>query len=102
MKALFGSAVKTRFFPSFFPFTEPSADVQISCIFCGGKGCRKCKDSGWIELLGCGMVYPPRVFFFSAKPSPPQKKRKKHLCNPNTPTSSVSPFSSKKKQLTNL
>jgi phenylalanyl-tRNA synthetase alpha chain len=58
MKELFGSAVKTRFFPSFFPFTEPSADMQISCIFCGGKGCRKCKHSGWIELLGCGMVDP--------------------------------------------
>jgi phenylalanyl-tRNA synthetase alpha chain len=58
MKAFFGSAVKTRFFPSFFPFTEPSADMQISCIFCGGKGCRKCKHSGWIELLGCGMVDP--------------------------------------------
>jgi len=58
MKALFGSDVKTRFFPSFFPFTEPSADVQISCIFCAGKGCRKCKHSGWIELLGCGMVDP--------------------------------------------
>lgn len=58
MKAFFGSAVKTRFFPSFFPFTEPSADVQISCPFCGGKGCRKCKHSGWIELLGCGMVDP--------------------------------------------
>jgi phenylalanyl-tRNA synthetase alpha chain len=58
MRALFGSAVKTRFFPSFFPFTEPSADVQISCIFCGGSGCRKCKHSGWIELLGCGMVDP--------------------------------------------
>ncbi len=61
MKALFGSAVKTRFFPSFFPFTEPSADVQISCPFCGGQGCRKCKHSGWIELLGCGMV-DPNVF----------------------------------------
>ena len=61
MKAFFGSAVKTRFFPSFFPFTEPSADVQISCPFCGGKGCRKCKQSGWIELLGCGMV-DPHVF----------------------------------------
>ena len=58
MKAFFGSAVKTRFFPSFFPFTEPSADVQISCPFCGGAGCRKCKHSGWIELLGCGMVDP--------------------------------------------
>ena len=58
MRALFGADVKTRFFPSFFPFTEPSADVQISCIFCGGRGCRKCKHSGWIELLGCGMVDP--------------------------------------------
>ena len=61
MKAFFGSSVKTRFFPSFFPFTEPSADVQISCPFCNGKGCRKCKHSGWIELLGCGMV-DPNVF----------------------------------------
>ena len=63
MKALFGSSVKTRFYPSFFPFTEPSADMQVSCIFCGGKGCRKCKFSGWIELLGCGMV-DPGVFEF--------------------------------------
>jgi len=63
MKALFGSSVKTRFYPSFFPFTEPSADVQISCIFCNGRGCRKCKHSGWIELLGCGMV-DPAVFGF--------------------------------------
>jgi phenylalanyl-tRNA synthetase alpha chain len=69
MKALFGSSVKTRFYPSFFPFTEPSADVQISCIFCGGKGtrdggpCRNCKATGWIELLGCGMV-DPNVYDF--------------------------------------
>ena len=69
MKALFGAAVKTRFFPSFFPFTEPSADVQISCIFCGGKGCRKCKQSGWIELLGCGMV-DPAVFAFAQEKQP--------------------------------
>jgi phenylalanyl-tRNA synthetase alpha chain len=69
MKALFGSAVKTRFYPSFFPFTEPSADVQISCIFCGSKGCGKCKDSGWIELLGCGMV-DPAVFAFAAEKQP--------------------------------
>jgi len=67
MKAFFGSAVKTRFFPSFFPFTEPSADVQISCIFCGGAGCRKCKHSGWIELLGCGMVDPAVFGFVQAK-----------------------------------
>ena len=69
MKAMFGSSVKTRFYPSFFPFTEPSADVQISCIFCGGRGyrdggpCRNCKASGWIELLGCGMV-DPNVYGF--------------------------------------
>jgi phenylalanyl-tRNA synthetase alpha chain len=69
MKALFGSSVKTRFYPSFFPFTEPSADVQISCLFCGGEGyrdgarCPNCKSSGWIELLGCGMV-DPNVFGF--------------------------------------
>ncbi len=58
MREFFGPSVRTRFFPSFFPFTEPSADVQISCPFCAGKGCRKCKHSGWIELLGCGMVDP--------------------------------------------
>ncbi|MGC8550203.1 MAG: phenylalanine--tRNA ligase subunit alpha [Acidobacteriaceae bacterium] len=69
MKELFGSSVKTRFFPSFFPFTEPSADVQISCPFCGGKGCRKCKHSGWIELLGCGMV-DPAVFGFAQQKQP--------------------------------
>ncbi len=69
MKALFGSSVRTRFFPSFFPFTEPSADVQISCIFCVGKGCRRCKQSGWIELLGCGMV-DPAVFAFAAEKQP--------------------------------
>ena len=63
MKALFGSNVKTRFFPSFFPFTEPSADVSVTCFKCGGKGCRLCKNSGWIELLGCGMV-DPAVFKF--------------------------------------
>ena len=61
MKSLFGSSVKTRFYPSFFPFTEPSADVQVTCFKCGGKGCRLCKMSGWIELLGCGMV-DPNVF----------------------------------------
>jgi phenylalanyl-tRNA synthetase alpha chain len=74
MKALFGSSVKTRFYPSFFPFTEPSADVQISCIFCGGKGtrdgapCRNCKASGWIELLGCGMVDPNVLGFVDYDP----------------------------------
>jgi phenylalanyl-tRNA synthetase alpha chain len=75
MKAFFGSNVKTRFFPSFFPFTEPSADVQISCIFCGGRGCRKCKQSGWIELLGCGMV-DPAVFAFAARRQPAYDPKK--------------------------
>jgi phenylalanyl-tRNA synthetase alpha chain len=75
MKELFGSSVKTRFFPSFFPFTEPSADVQISCPFCGGKGCRKCKHSGWIELLGCGMV-DPAVFAFAQQKQPAYDPKK--------------------------
>ena len=75
MKAFFGSSVKTRFFPSFFPFTEPSADVQISCIFCAGKGCRKCKQSGWIELLGCGMV-DPAVFAFAQEKQPAYDPKK--------------------------
>jgi len=75
MKELFGSNVKTRFFPSFFPFTEPSADVQISCPFCGGKGCRKCKHSGWIELLGCGMV-DPAVFGFARLKQPAYDPKK--------------------------
>jgi phenylalanyl-tRNA synthetase alpha chain len=66
MKALFGSTAKTRFFPSFFPFTEPSADVAVTCFKCGGKGCRLCKQSGWIELLGAGMV-DPNVFQFVKK-----------------------------------
>jgi phenylalanyl-tRNA synthetase alpha chain len=75
MKEFFGSSVKTRFFPSFFPFTEPSADVQISCPFCGGKGCRKCKYSGWIELLGCGMV-DPAVFGFVQTKQPAYDPKK--------------------------
>lgn len=53
--------VKVRFRPSFFPFTEPSAEVDISCIFCNGDGCRVCKHTGWLEVLGCGMV-DPNVF----------------------------------------
>jgi phenylalanyl-tRNA synthetase alpha chain len=57
MKMLFGSRVKTRLRPSFFPFTEPSAEVMVTCPFCT-KGCRVCKMSGWIELLGAGMVDP--------------------------------------------
>ena len=69
MKALFGSSVKTSFRPSFFPFTEPSAELLVSCFICGGSGkrgseaCRPCKQTGWIEILGCGMV-DPNVYSF--------------------------------------
>ncbi|HEV2423218.1 MAG TPA: phenylalanine--tRNA ligase subunit alpha [Terriglobia bacterium] len=57
-KKFFGAKTRTRFQPSFFPFTEPSGEMAASCPFCGGQGCRTCKDSGWIELMGCGMVHP--------------------------------------------
>lgn len=57
----FGADVKTRFRPGFFPFTEPSAEMDISCFICAGKGCRLCKYTGWLEILGCGMV-DPNVF----------------------------------------
>jgi phenylalanyl-tRNA synthetase alpha chain len=69
MKEFFGSSVKTSFRPSFFPFTEPSAEMFVSCFICGGSGkrgsdpCRPCKQTGWIEILGCGMV-DPNVFEF--------------------------------------
>ena len=69
-KAMFGSSVKTRFYPSFFPFTEPSAEIDIQCVICGGSGksadgntCRVCKASGWLEILGAGMI-DPQVFKF--------------------------------------
>ncbi len=61
LHALFSDTVDVRFRPSYFPFTEPSAEVDISCIFCGGDGCGVCSGSGWIEILGSGMV-DPRVF----------------------------------------
>lgn len=57
-KELFGEQTKTKFRPHHSPFTEPSAEVDVSCFKCGGKGCRFCKGSGWIEILGCGMVHP--------------------------------------------
>ncbi len=57
-KQLFGPNTKTKFRPHHFPFTEPSAEMDVSCFKCGGKGCRVCKGSGWIEILGCGMVHP--------------------------------------------
>lgn len=58
LKEMFGSDVKVRLRPSYFPFTEPSAEVDISCVICGGHGCRVCKNSGWLEILGSGMVHP--------------------------------------------
>ena len=57
-KQMFGSEVQTKFRPHHFPFTEPSAEMDVSCFKCGGKGCNVCKGSGWIEILGCGMVHP--------------------------------------------
>ena len=61
LRLVFGEGLGVRFRPSFFPFTEPSAEVDIECVICEGKGCRVCKESGWLEILGCGMV-DPEVF----------------------------------------
>ena len=58
VQALFGAEVNIRFRPSYFPFTEPSAEMDISCLICDGKGCNVCKKTGWVEILGCGMVHP--------------------------------------------
>jgi len=57
-KRMFGPAVRTRLRPSYFPFTEPSAELDIECFLCEGKGCTVCSHSGWLEILGCGMVHP--------------------------------------------
>ena len=61
LKVLFHEKTKIRFRPSFFPFTEPSAEVDIQCVICGGKGCRTCSHTGWLEILGSGMI-DPEVF----------------------------------------
>jgi phenylalanyl-tRNA synthetase alpha chain len=58
VQEMFGASVKVRFRPSYFPFTEPSAEMDISCLICGGEGCSVCKKTGWVEILGCGMVHP--------------------------------------------
>jgi phenylalanyl-tRNA synthetase alpha chain len=55
---MYGKEIKIRFRPSFFPFTEPSAEIDISCLICKGKGCNVCKHSGWVEIAGSGMVHP--------------------------------------------
>lgn len=58
LREIFGASTKVRFRASYFPFTEPSAEVDISCVMCGGSGCRVCSHTGWLEILGCGMVHP--------------------------------------------
>lgn len=58
VQEMFGKDVKVRFRPSYFPFTEPSAEMDISCLICSGTGCSVCKKTGWVEILGCGMVHP--------------------------------------------
>lgn len=58
VKEMYGKDVKVRFRPSYFPFTEPSAEMDVSCFICGGTGCNVCKKTGWVEILGCGMVHP--------------------------------------------
>jgi phenylalanyl-tRNA synthetase alpha chain len=58
VQEMFGKEIKVRFRPSYFPFTEPSAEMDISCLICGGEGCNVCKHTGWVEILGCGMVHP--------------------------------------------
>ena len=58
VQEMFGKEMKVRFRPSYFPFTEPSAEMDISCLICGGVGCNVCKHTGWVEILGCGMVHP--------------------------------------------
>lgn len=58
VQEMFGKEIKVRFRPSYFPFTEPSAEMDISCLICGGVGCNVCKHTGWVEILGCGMVHP--------------------------------------------
>ncbi|MGE5774835.1 MAG: phenylalanine--tRNA ligase subunit alpha, partial [Chloroflexota bacterium] len=57
-RRMFGQNVRTRFRADYFPFTEPSAEMDVECFVCGGKGCSVCKKSGWLEILGCGMVHP--------------------------------------------
>lgn len=65
---MFGADIKVRFRPSYFPFTEPSAEMDISCTVCGGSGCSLCKHTGWVEILGCGMVHPDLLRNFNIDP----------------------------------
>ncbi len=61
LRLFFEKDIEVRFRPSYFPFTEPSAEVDIQCVICGGGGCRVCKQTGWLEVMGCGMIHP-KVF----------------------------------------
>lgn len=67
-REMFGKDAKLRFRPSFFPFTEPSAEVDLECVLCKGKGCRTCKNTGWLEILGSGMVHPALYGFVGYDP----------------------------------
>ena len=68
-KEYFGDNVKMRFRPHYFPFTEPSAEIDISCFICGGHGCRVCSHKGWLEVLGAGMINPKVFEFVKYDPS---------------------------------
>ncbi|HIA59700.1 MAG TPA: phenylalanine--tRNA ligase subunit alpha, partial [Gammaproteobacteria bacterium] len=68
LHAYFEEEMPVRFRPSYFPFTEPSAEVDIGCVSCGGKGCRICGHSGWLEIMGCGMVHPPVLALSNVDP----------------------------------
>ena len=68
VQEMFGSEVKVRFRPSYFPFTEPSAEMDITCLICGGSGCNVCKHTGWVEILGSGMVHPKVLENFNIDP----------------------------------
>src|ERR1700709_2338014 len=68
VQELYGEGTKLRFRPSYFPFTEPSAEMDISCTICGGSGCNLCKHTGWVEILGCGMVHPNMLRNFGIDP----------------------------------
>ena len=67
-KQFFGEKTKTRLRPSFFPFVEPGAEVDVSCVFCEGSGCRVCKQTGWVEVMGAGMVHPNLYGFVNYDP----------------------------------
>lgn len=69
VQEMFGKDTKVRFRPSYFPFTEPSAEMDISCLICGGKGCTVCKHTGWVEILGSGMVHPKVLENFQIDPN---------------------------------